>query len=262
MDTIEAAHSDTNKIQELLASIAAEELEFESKNRRIQALKAETSEASQALEDFRKGPVWQSLQNLQAESIAAREKLRKAETGLSSLVLPLSGHLSRIKKLHESGRYTLKPEVKKQLDICLEAPIHVNPSFFPELQKKYSRTMPWICRPRRKKKLCYRSKLQSQTFQSGKKEYLEVLKEFEAKKAELESSDTGKLVELEHKEAELLSRTRSLEEDIMDSEKKLAALREELEHQKKKLLSSLSLINSDLHVNFPSPVSGERHEFS
>lgn len=261
MDTIEAAQSDTNKMQELFASIAAEELEFESKNRKIQALKAETSEASQALEDFRTGPDWQSLQKLQAESIVSREKLRKAETGLSSLVLPLSGHISRIKKLHESGRYTLNPEVKKQLDICLEAPIHVNPSFFPELQKIFEDNA-LDMQAQKKEKALLQVKAAISNFPERKKEYLEALKEFEAKKAELESSDTGKLVELEHKEAELLSRTRSLEEDIVDSEKKLAALREELEHQKKKLLSSLSLINSDLHVNFPSPVSGERHELS
>ncbi|AKB51901.1 pneumococcal surface protein [Methanosarcina barkeri str. Wiesmoor] len=259
MDTIEAAHSDTNKIQELSASIAAEELEFESKNQRIQTLKVETSETSQALEDFRKGPVWQSLQNLQEESIAAREKLRKAETGLSSLVLPLSGHLSRIKKLHENGRYTLNPEVKKQLDICLEAPIYVNPSFFPELQKIFEDNA-LDMQAQKKEKALLQVKTAISNFPERKKEYLEALQEFEAKKAELESSDTGKLVELERKEAELLNRTHALEEDIMDSEKKLAALREELEHQKEKLLVSLGLIDSDLNVNFSSPVSGRRHE--
>jgi hypothetical protein len=257
MDAIEAVQSDANKIQEFSASITAEKLEFESKNRKIQALKAETSEASQALEDFRKGAAWQSLQNLQAEYTAAREKLRKAETGLSSLVLPLSGHLSRIKKLHESGRYTLKPEVKKQLDICLEAPVHVNPSFFPELQKIFEDNA-LDMQAQKKEKALLQVKAAISNFPERKKEYLEALQEFEAKKAELESSDTGKLVELEHKEAELLSRTRSLEEDIEDSKKKLAALREELEHQKEKFLVSLSLIDSDVQVNFPNPVSGVR----
>lgn len=257
MDAIEAVQSDANKIQEFSASITAEKLEFESKNRKIQALKAETSEASQALEDFRKGAAWQSLQNLQAEYTAAREKLRKAETGLSSLVLPLSGHLSRIKKLHESGRYTLKPEVKKQLDICLEAPVHVNPSFFPELQKIFEDNA-LDMQAQKKEKALLQVKAAISNFPERKKEYLEALQEFEAKKAELESSDTGKLVELEHKEAELLSRTRSLEEDIEDSKKKLAALREELEHQKEKFLVSLSLIDSSVQVNFPNPVSGVR----
>lgn len=257
MDAIEAVQSDANKIQEFSASITAEELEFESRNRKIQALRAETSEASQALEDFRKGAAWQSLQNLQAEYTASREKLRKAETGLSSLVLPLSGHLSRIKKLHESGRYTLKPEVKKQLDICLEAPVHVNPSFFPELQKIFEDNA-LDMQAQKKEKALLQVKAAISNFPERKKEYLEALQEFEAKKAELESSDTGKLVELEHKEAELLSRTRSLEEDIEDSKKKLAALREELEHQKEKFLVSLSLIDSGVHVNFPSPVSGGR----
>jgi hypothetical protein len=54
---------------------------------------------------------------------------------LSFVPLSLSSYLSKIKKLHESGRYNLKPEVKQQLYICLEDPINVAPSFFPELQK-------------------------------------------------------------------------------------------------------------------------------
>ena len=258
MDAVEAAYSDANRIEELFASIAAEKLELEFKNQRIQTLNSESSGVSQALEDFRKGAAWQRLQNLQSEFTVAREKLKKAETGLNSLVLPLSGHLSRIKKLHESSRYTLKPEVKKELEICLEDPVHVNPSFFPELQKIFEDNS-LDMQAQKKEKALLQVKTAISSFPERNKEYLEALQQFEAKKAEIESLDTGKLVELEHKEAELLSRTRSLEEDIEDSKKKLSALREELEHQKEKFLASLSLIDSNLHVNFPSPVSGGRH---
>lgn len=243
MDSIEAAYSEVTGIQELSASIAAEELEFESQTRKIQALRAEASGANQALEDFKKGALWQSLQNLQAEFSAAKEKLRKAEAGLSSLVLPLSGHLSRIKKLHESGRYTLNPEVKRQLEICLEDPIHVDPSFFPKLQNVFEDNA-LDMQAQKKEKALLQVKTTISVFPERKKEYLEVLQEYETKKAEIESSDTGKLVELEHKEAEIFSRTRSLEEDIEDSEKKLVALREELEHRKEKLLASINLIGS------------------
>ena len=254
MDAIEAAYSDNINIEELSASIAAEELELESRSRRIQALRAEASGAIQALKDFRKGAAWQNLQNLQEELTAAREKLRKAEAGLSSPVLPLSGHLSRIKKLHESGRYTLKTEVKKQLDICLEDPVHVDPAFFPELQKIFEDNA-LDMQVQKKEKALLQVKAAISGFPERKKEYLEALQEFEKKKAEIESSDTGKLVELEHKEAELLSRARLLEEDVEDSEKKLAALREELEHRKEKLLSSISLVDSNVKVNFPNSTS-------
>jgi chromosome segregation ATPase len=257
MDAVEAAYSDANRIEELFASIAAEELELESKNQRIQTLNSESLGVSQALEDFRKGAAWQRLQNLQSEFTVAREKLKKAETGLNFLVLPLSGHLSRIKKLHESSRYTLKLEVKKELEICLEDPVHVNPSFFSELQKIFEDNS-LDMQAQKKEKALLQVKTAISSFPERNKEYLEALQQFEAKKAEIESLDTGKFVELEHKEAELLSRTRSLEEDIEDSKKKLAALREELEHQKEKFLASLSLIDSNLHVNFPSPVSGGR----
>lgn len=254
MDAIEAANLDIKEINELSASIKAGELEFESRNRRIQALRAETSEASQALEDFRKGAAWQNLQNLEKQFSVAGEKLRKAETGLNSLILPLSGHLSRIKKLHESGRYTLKPEVKKQLDICLENPVKVDPSFFPELQKIFEDNA-LDMQAQKKEKALSQLKAAITVFPERKKEYLEALKEFETKRAEIEVSDTGKLVELEHKEAELLSRSRLLEEDIENSEKKLAALKEELEHKKEKLLADINSIDSDIKVSFPQTFS-------
>ncbi|MCO5383845.1 MAG: cell surface protein [Methanosarcina barkeri] len=249
IDAIEAAYSDQDKIKELSASIVTERLELESRNRRIQALKDETSSVNQALEDFRKGDVWQSLQSLQEEFAAAGDRLKKAEAGLSSLILPLSGHLSRIKKLHESGRYTLKPEVKKQLDICLENPINVDSSFFPELQKVFEDNA-LDMQAQKKEKALLQAKTAISNFSEKNKEYLEVLREFEAKKAELAGSNTGKLAGFEHKEAELLNRTRLLEEDIENSERKLAVLREELESRKKKLLSSINLIDSSVRVNF------------
>jgi chromosome segregation ATPase len=249
MDAIEAAYSNINEVEELSASIAANELEFESRNQKIQALKAEASDASQALEDFRKGATWQNLQRLQAEFTEAEEKLRKAEVGLSSLILPLSGHLSRIKKLHESGRYTLKPEIKKQLDICLEDPTKIDPSFLPELQKIFEDNT-LDMQTQKKEKALLQVKAAISGFLERKKEYLEALQELKAKKTEIESSDTGKLTELEHKEAELLSRISLLEEDAQDSKKKLAALREELEQRKEKLLASISLIGSDIKINF------------
>ena len=249
MDAIEAANSVIKEINELSASIAAGEQELESRNRRIQILRAEASEASQALKDFKKGAVWQKLQNLEAEFSAAGEKLRKAEAGLNSLILPLSGHLSRIKKLHESGRYTLKPEVKRQLDICLEDPVKVDPSFFPELQKVFEDNA-LDMQTQKKEKALSQVKAAITGFPERKKEYLEALKEFETKKAEIEGFDTGKLVELERKEAELLSRAHLLEDDIEDSEKKLAALKEELEQKKENLLADVSSIDSNVKINF------------
>ena len=249
IDAIEAAYSNIDEVEELSASIAANELEFESRIQKVQALKAEASGASQALKDFRKGAAWQNLQKLQAEFTETTEKLRKAEAGLSSLILPLSGHLSRIKKLHESGRYTLKPEIKKQLDICLENPIQVAPSFFPELQKIFEDNT-LDMQAQKKEKALLQVKAAISGFPERKNEYLEALQEFETKKAEIEGSDTGKLTELEHKEAELLSRISLFEEDIQDSEKKLAALREELEQRKENLLASISLTDSGIKVNF------------
>jgi chromosome segregation ATPase len=249
IEAIEAANSEMIEIQRLLASIAAEEQELESRGRKIQTLKAEIAKEDQALEDFRKGDTWKSLQNLQEEYTAVSNKLKKAEANLSSLVLPLSGHFSRIEKLHESGRYTLKPEVKRQLDLCLEDPTYVDPSFFPELQKVFEDKALDMQTQKREKALQQLKALIS-GFPERKKEYLEVLQEFEAKKAQISGLDTGRLVELEHKETELHNRVRLLEEDIENSKKKLAVLREELQTKREKLISHINLIDSNVKLDF------------
>ena len=69
-------------------------------------MRNEITGADQSLEEFKKGEAWQNLQHLQEELDSAGDRLKKAETGLNSLILPFSGNLSKIKKLHESGRYT------------------------------------------------------------------------------------------------------------------------------------------------------------
>jgi hypothetical protein len=249
IEAIETASFDAKETQDLSASVEAEKLAQESKKRKLQVLKEEVSRANQDLEEFRKGDAWKNLQSTQEEFNALQESLKKAETDLTSLVLPLSGHLSRIKKLHESGRYTLNPEVKKQLDVSLEDPVHLDPSFFPELQKIFEdKTLDM--QTQKKEKALMQVKTAISGFPERIKEYLEVLQEFEAKKAELEGSDTGKLVALEHKKAELVTRIRLLEEDIEDSEKKLAVLNERLENRQEKLISSINLIDNSVRLRF------------
>lgn len=249
MESIEAASEGMNEVRELSALIKAENLEFESKNRKIQSLRDEIAKTGKSLEEFKQGGAWQNLQNLQGEFALAGERLKKAETGLTSLILPFSGNLSRIKKLHESGKYTLNPEVKKQLDICLEAPANLEPSFFHELQKVFEDPALDIQAQKKEKALAQvRSAISG--FEEKKREYIEARKAFEAKKSELASSDTGELAGLEHKETELLARARLLEDEIESSEKKLAALKEELKTREEKLQTMVATIDSNVKIQF------------
>lgn len=251
MESIEAASKDVNEVRELSTLIKAETLELETKTQKIQALKDEAARTDKALEEFKHGEDWQKLQSLQEEFTLAGERLKKAKTGLNSLFLPFSGNLSRIKKLHESGKYALKPEVKKQLDICLEDPANLDSSFFPELQKVFEDPALDI-QAQKKEKALAQVRSAASGFEEKKKEYIEARDAFEAKKSELAGSDTGELAGLEHKETELLARARLLEEEIESSEKKLAALRVELKTIEEKLHASVAAIDSGVKIRFLS----------
>ena len=248
-EAIEVAYLDIKEIQKLSTLIVAEKLELESKKGRIQALKQEIGIASQAVEELRNGDAWHRLYNLQKESTTIRERLKKAEEDLSFFVLSLSSHLSKIKKLHESGRYNLKPEVKQQLYICLEDPINVAPSFFPELLKVFE-DQSLEMQTQKKNKALIQVKTAILDFSERNNDYLKVLQEFEAKKTEIAVLDTGKLVALEHKEEELQNRARLLEEDIENSEKRLTYLIDELENKRKKLFASINSIDSYVKLHF------------
>ena len=251
MEAIEAASENIREIRKLSALIEAENRELASKNQKIQALRDETARTGKALEEFKHGEAWKNLQNLKKELALAEDRLKKAEIGVNSLILPFSGNLSRIKKLHESGKYTLKPEVKKQLDICLDSPANLDPAFFSELQKVFEDPALDI-QAQKKEKAAVQVRSAISGFEEKKKEYTEASKAFEAKKSELASSDTGKLAELEHKETELRVRARLLEEEMESSEKKLAALKEELKTEEEELQASVAAIDSSVKIqSFP-----------
>lgn len=259
IEAIEAAAFEIKEIRDLSAEIAAEEQELESRNGKIQALNDEIARTNRAFADFKNGEAWKKLQHQQEELDAANNRLKKAEANLSTLVLPLSGHLSRIQKLHESGRYTLRPDVKRQLDICLEDPALVDPVFFTELQKLFE-DKALDMQAQKKEKALQQVKALISIFPERKKEYLESLREFEAKQARIPESDTRRLTELEHKEKELLSRTRLLEGDIINSEKKLAVLRGELKNQREILLGNINLIDSGVKLNWREQRTGNNIE--
>jgi len=249
IDAIEAARLAHEKISDLFSSIGAQESELESKKKKVLGLQNEISALDRALEELKEGDAWKNLQNMQAELNTNAERLREAEANLTSLVLPLSNYLSRIKKLHESGKYGLKPEVKKQLDLCLKDPVAVDPSFFPELQKIFEDNS-LDMQAQKKEKALSQVKTATSSFSEKKEAYLKVLEEFQAKKTQVSSSDTGKFSEFEHKKAELLSRTHLLKEDIESSEKKLSVMNKELEDLKGKLILKINSIYGNVKVNF------------
>ncbi|MCQ1535922.1 cell surface protein [Methanosarcina sp. KYL-1] len=247
LDALEAASGNYQGIKDLSASIGTEKREIELKENKIQGLKSELSETGLALEAFRQGETWKQFQSLQEELDEAESRLKQAESGLTSLVLPLSNTLSRLQKLHETGRYTLKPEVKQQINIYLKEPENVDPIFFPDLQKVLEDNA-LDMQAQKKEKALLQVKAAISGFEARKKEFLEARCAFKAKKAEISSLDTGKLAELEHRKTELGNRIRLLEEELEQSGKKLEVSKEQLEARREKLLKDVSVIDSSVKL--------------
>lgn len=249
LDALEAASANSQKIKEFSNSIKTEEQEIEAKKTRIQNLKNELSENGLALEAFRQGETWQRFQSLQEELTGIESRLKQVESVLISLILPLSNTFSRLQKLHEAGRYTLKPEVKKQIDICLEKPEKLDPGFFQELQNVLE-DKALDMQPQKKEKALMQIQTAISGFETRKKEFLEVTEALAVKKREISSLDTGKLAELEHRKTEIENKIKFMEEELEQSGKKLETLKEELKDKKGKLQTDISTIDSKLELTY------------
>lgn len=249
LDALEVASANYQGIKDLSVSIRAEEQGIELKETKIRNLKNELSETGLALEAFMQGETWKRFQSLQEELSGIESRLKQAESGLTSLVLPLSNTFSRLQKLHEAGRYTLKPEVKKQIDTCLEKPEKLNPSFFQELQNVLEDNA-LDMQSQKKEKAIAQVKTAISGFETRKNEFLEARQALDVKKVEISTLDTGKLTEFEHRQAELENKIKFMEEELEQSGKKLEILREDLKNKKENLQASISTIDNGVELTF------------
>lgn len=233
----------------LSASIEPEEREILQKREKIQTLESEIKKARQARETFEQSEEWKHYRTLETELADANSRVKKAEAVLAALVLPLSSNLSRLKKLHETGRYTLKPEILKQLDTCQENPTEADSAFFQELQKLFEDPALGL-KAQKKEKALAQADTAARAFDARKNEWQETVQVLKEKKTELEKLDMGRLEELQQKETKLRDKSRLAGEELELSRKKKENLDAELEKEKEELREKVLLINNNVKLVF------------
>lgn len=250
IEAYETASETLQAIRDLSASSELGKKEIRQQKEKIRSFEGEIEEARKAHENFEQSEEWQNYRKLEAELAEAGGLTKKAESNLSSLVLPLSDNLTRLKKLHETGRYTLNPEIRKELDACLEDPKTASPAFFRKLQKLFEDPTLGL-KAQKKEKALAQAEVAVLNFETRKKEYLEAVQTREEKRAELKKLGAGGLEELKQKETKLQGKCRLAGEELQLSMKKLEKLNTDLEKKKEELREKVALIDSGVELAFP-----------
>ncbi|MCZ7399385.1 MAG: hypothetical protein O8C62_06845 [Candidatus Methanoperedens sp.] len=135
LDALNIAKTTIQNIKNLTLDIGFNEKTIKESEEKIAILKKELKEKEKALDLLRESEPWKEYIKSREELISLETDARKKEDDLKGLILPLNKALSRLKQLSDSGRYTLAPEIKEGLNLCLSDQINVNPEFFIEFQK-------------------------------------------------------------------------------------------------------------------------------
>lgn len=250
IEAYESASEIFQVIRKLSASGEIEEKEILQQKEKIRVLEEKIEEARKTLENFEQSEEWQHYRKLEAELTEAGTLVKKTESNLSALVLPLSNNLSRLKKMHETGRYTLNPEIRKELTSCLEDPKTANSAFFQKLQKLFEDPGLGL-NAQKKEKALAQAEAAALNFETRKKENLKAVQIREEKRAELEKLDVGSLEELKQKDTKLQGKCRLAGEELELALKRVEKLNNELEKKKEELREKVSLIDNGVKLAFP-----------
>lgn len=219
--------------------------EYEEK---IAFLKKEVEEKQKALVRLRESEPWKQYLNYKNELILLEDNARKVESEIRGIVSPLNKALGRLKQLSDSGRYTLNPESRESLNLCLSDPVKVAPEFFIEFQKIVESGILNLT-PEKTSKILEQTRLVILSLGASKKEYHALMQGIEKKKDELSKlSLASEEKTLAEGIAALQEKLAALEKELESSKNHLASLEHNIELKRQELQQSISLIDSRARV--------------
>jgi len=248
LDALENAKGLIQNIKNTTSDIKSKEKVIKENEDKIALLKKEIEEKQKALALLRDSEPWKQYTNYKDDLILLENNAVKIESEIRGIVSPLNKALSRLKQLSDSGRYTLKPESRESLNLCLSDPITVNPQFFVEFQNIVESGILNLA-PEKTDRILEQTRFVASSLDSSKKEYQALALDIERKKDEIsrpsvahEDADLTKTI------ADSKEKLTALEKELESSKEHLASLKHDIELKRYELQQTVSVIDSRIRI--------------
>ena len=248
LDALENAKGLIQNIKNTTSDIKSKEKVIKENEDKIALLKKEIEEKQKALALLRDSEPWKQYTNYKDDLILLENNAVKIESEIRGIVSPLNKALSRLKQLSDSGRYTLKPESRESLNLCLSDPITVNPQFFVEFQNIVESGILNLA-PEKTDRILEQTRFVASSLDSSKKEYQALALDIERKKDEIsrpsvahEDADLTKTI------ADSKEKLTALEKELELSKEHLASLKHDIELKRYELQQTVSVIDSRIRI--------------
>ena len=252
-DTIYAFENADNIVQEIKqtqSGIVKKEKSITKQEENVAVLKNELVKLQESIHLLRESQLWNEYGKVKDELEILGKKVTATEAKIKALVLPLSAGLNRLKQLSESGRHTLSPETKQDLQACFSDPKNVNPEFFVGF-KNIIESDALNLSPDKKNKMLGQVNPVISSLGQLQENYRIAVQDVEKKEKELSVFDIhNDEKRMTDEKTALQNKIETSEKELETAKHRLISLKDDIEFKKQELQQVISSIDSNLRVSF------------
>lgn len=249
-DALENAEKAIQVMKKSYFDIETEKRAIKENDEKAARLKKEIDETSQNNELIRSCEQWKQYQNYMDELARLENTAAQVESEITALISPLGKALNRLRQLSDSGRYTLAPDMKEGLRLCVSDPRSVDPEFFAEFEKIVKSDTLSLAQDKRNK-ILEQLRIIESSFQPARTGYRSLVQDIEKKKSEISNISIAKEQENLCNRIEVLKdRLAEAEKALEISKKHLVYLEQNVELKKNDLIQSVSAVDSSIRIDF------------
>lgn len=249
LDALENASGLVQDIKTAASDIKMREGAVKESGEKIALLEKEIEEKQKTLSLLRESEPYKDYLKSKNELVLLESNAERTESEIKGIISPLNKALNRLKQLSDSGRYTLNPESRDSLNMCLNDPVDVEPDFFLEFGKIVGSGILNLS-AEKTDKIMGQIRLAASSLAPYKKEYHALVRDIERKKQEI--STLGVIQEEEDMARDIASlkeRLASSEKELDASKNILASLKHGIELKKQELQKNVKVIDSTVELS-------------
>jgi hypothetical protein len=248
ISALENARTAFNNIKKTHLDIENEKIYMAESEKKTSLLKKGIQEKQKTIGELQNSHAWNQYKKDRDELTKLKNDAKETESDISGLIVPLHKALTRLKQLDDSRRYTLKPELRDQLNLCLSDPKSADCGFFAEFEK-IVRSDALELTPDKKERFIEQIIPVVSSFDSLKNKYRDTLLEIEKKNKQISGSKIiQEEIDMNNEINNLQDKDDLTEKEIESSKKRLSSLEVDIEKKKLELKQNMAII--DESVNF------------